>query len=420
MTARISLFAAVMAVALWACDTERNVAPVYKTYYSKYYGEDGNQTAVDLAIGSDGAMVMVGSSQSQTSDVKRSFIVKTDQEGTVLWQRPMGGDNEVPVDVEFDSHNDILVVSNVSASTIRVTRINASGAGVDSVLIEAKNGQTSVPITGKSITELSDGNLIVVGSAGASLIEENKLDGPDADDLLIYRILPTLKPTDPQELLKLQGGEHVGKIVKLFESRMNGPARYYSLGDSDRPFGDGGVFRQTFEVLQYDQYFVSAPTVPGPVVDVLISSEAVAMPVAMDEGYLMVGSTGARNSNNRQIYVAQYVDGRPTLTQRFARPINTSRSAEGVSVTYGEQGSIFVLADELQDNNNHDIYLVKLQSDGKGWEDVLRLGSVEGDDRAAAVRVLPDQRVAVFGTIEVETQTKMMLTLVSPRGTFSE
>ncbi len=410
-----------MAVCIWACDTERNVAPVYKTYYSKYYGEDGNQSAVDLAVGADGSMVMLGSSQSQTSDVTRSFIVKTDQEGTVLWERQMGSDNEIPADVEFDSHNDILVVSNVGATTIRVTRINQSGAGVDSVEISATelNG-TVIPIIGRSITELSDGSLIVVGNGGPALTVDYKLaGGPDVDDLLIYRIPPTLKPGDKQELLRKQGGEHVGKIVKLFESPLSGPTQYYSLGDSDRPFHDGGDFRQTFEVLQFNEAFQPTYPVAGPLGDVLVSREAIEMPVAMDAGYLVVGSLGS-SLTNKQIYIAQYVDARPSLHPRLAQVIPNSRSAEGVSVTYGEEGSIFVLADELQDNNNHDIYLVKLQSNGKEWEDVLRLGSVEGDDRAAAVRVLPDQRIAVFGTIELETQKKMMLTLVSPRGTFSE
>src|SRR6188472_272989 len=101
MTARISLLAAILAAILLSCDTEQNVAPVYETYFTKYYGEDGNQIGVDLAVGADGTMVMVGTSQSQTNPITRGFIVKVDALGTVLWERQMGGDYEVPVDVEF-------------------------------------------------------------------------------------------------------------------------------------------------------------------------------------------------------------------------------------------------------------------------------------------------------------------------------
>src|SRR5690349_2423310 len=147
MTARISLVASLMAVVLFSCDTERNIAPVFKTYYTKYYGEDGNQLAVDLAVNSDGTMVMVGTSQSQTNQISQAFIVKIDNEGTVLWQRQMGDSNEEPVDVEFDSRNDIIVVSNYQSRSIRITRIGQSGASIDSMMIENPAGIFGTAIT---------------------------------------------------------------------------------------------------------------------------------------------------------------------------------------------------------------------------------------------------------------------------------
>ena len=330
----------------------------------------------------------------------------------------MGGDYEVPVDVEFDSRNDILVVSNVAASdgvkspSIRVTRISPNGSGIDSLRIVQDD---TLAIFGTAITEISDGSFIVTGNAGPSLVQDGaNMPPPDVEDLLIYNVDAGLTEAKVKSEL---GGEHVGKIVKLFESKQTGPQRFYTFGDSDRPFGDGGAYIQSFEALEWNEFFISTPTEIAPTGEVQVSNEAIEMPVAMQRGYLMVGSTG--QGVMKQIFIAQYTDGNTDLTRRLYKSIATPRSAEGISVAYGEQDRMFVLADELQDNNKHDIYLVKLRSDGSR-EGEMRFGSIEGDDLAAAVRILPDQRVAVFGTIELETQKKMMLTLVSPKGTFSE
>lgn len=414
MTARISLAAAVIAALIFSCDTERNIAPVYKTYFTKYYGEDGNQYGVDLAVNTDGMLVMVGRSESQTNPVTRTFIVKTDAEGNVLWERQMGGNNEQPVDVEFDSRNDILVVSNISNSGgfIRVTRISQSGVGLDSIEIHNEAG-----LFATAITETSRGTFFVTGYAGPTLLDDNNgLVKPDEQDLLIYELDPDFDAD--AELQAMQGGEQVGKIAKLFESHLEGPIRYYSFGDSDRPFGESGAFRQAFEILTLNEFFVGGPTLVPTSDDTQVSAEAIAMPVAMQQGYIMVGSSG--KDPFKQIFLAQYTDGRPDLTRRFANVVPTRRSTEGVSVAYGDQETIFVLADEKQDNNNHDIYLVKLASDGRQKLGEMRFGSVEGDDLAGAVRVMPDGRVAIFGTMELETQKKMMLTLISPSGSFSE
>lgn len=414
MTARSSLVAAVFAVFILSCDTDRNIGPVFETYFTKYYGADGNQYGVDLAVGNDGSLVMVGRSESQTNSVPRSFIVKTDGNGAVLWERQLGGDDESPADVEFDSRNDIIVVSNVATTSIRLTRISQGGVGLDSILI---TGADAVKLTGTAVTELSDGNFIVTGHASANLVDDYQLPPPDdQDDLLIYWVDPEFDALKVKLKVE-QGGEHYGKIVKMFESSVAGPKRYYRFGDSDRPFAPNGEFRQTFEAAPLNDFFLPGDVIlTGPTGEIQLAREAIEMPIIGQPGYLMVGNTG--NEVFKQIFIAQYYD-KQKFEVRFSRIIPSQHSAEGISVAYGEQETLFVLADEKQDNNKHDIYLVKLNGEGK-WLGEMRFGSVEGDDQAAAVRVLPDQRVAVFGTIELETQKKMMLTLVSPQGTFSE
>ena len=47
-------------------------------------------------------------------------------------------------------------------------------------------------------------------------------------------------------------------------------------------------------------------------------------------------------------------------------------------------------------------------------------GSLEGDDTAGGVESLPDGRIAVVGTIQLETQRKMALIVTNPNGRFSD
>jgi hypothetical protein len=45
---------------------------------------------------------------------------------------------------------------------------------------------------------------------------------------------------------------------------------------------------------------------------------------------------------------------------------------------------------------------------------------LEGEDTAGGVEVLPDGRIAVVGTIQLETQKKMVLIVTSANGRFSD
>jgi hypothetical protein len=76
------------------------------------------------------------------------------------------------------------------------------------------------------------------------------------------------------------------------------------------------------------------------------------------------------------------------------------------------------LANEIKDNNKRDIFLLRLTFNGSVMGS-LSFGSLEGDDSAGAVRAHPDGRIAVFGTMELETQKKMVLIMLSPNGNFS-
>jgi hypothetical protein len=142
-------------------------------------------------------------------------------------------------------------------------------------------------------------------------------------------------------------------------------------------------------------------------------------------GYLMVG-TNFVNSLSSNIYLVSYYNplgliasgsDKSPLTQ-FQNQYLLNRRIEAVSLAAAEPDDLFVLANEIKDNNNRDIFLLRLTLNGS-IVGSSSFGSLEGDDSAGAVRAHPDGRIAVFGTMELETQKKMVLIMLSPGGNFS-
>jgi hypothetical protein len=105
--------------------------------------------------------------------------------------------------------------------------------------------------------------------------------------------------------------------------------------------------------------------------------------------------------------------GEPTV--QFSNDYPLNRRLEGISVAASEPDDIYVLANETKDNNKRDIFLLMLSGNGDVRNSVS-FGALEGDDTAGAVRVMPDGRIAVFGTMELETQRKMVLIMLGKNG----
>jgi hypothetical protein len=414
---QISYIFIVLITFLLSCDTAGNVDPVFQNYFIKYYGEDGNQEGADLLINADGSMILLGNSSSQTDPVPVPFLVKIDPLGNVLWRRQLGGLNERAVDVELDKQGNLIVLSNVgdeSNSRIRLFRIDQQGNGIDSVKVEFNEKQV-----GRSVTQVSDNRFLV---AGFSEADPNKnpismpIPPPDEADIIVLQIDERLKNS---VVITRQGGEHIGSGVKIFETVLDDSTKYLVFGDSDRP-GEDGIYKRAFEVFSINDFGSQGlRRVSGINTEIQITSSVIEIPASLFEGYLMVGTTYASN-NSSSIYLTRYTK---TLDTRPLIPIwqdNSllGRRLEGVSAAAAEPDAFFILANEIRENNKRDILLLKLASDGAVIGST-GFGTLEGDDMSAAVKVLGDGRVVVFGTLELETQKKMVLMVISPEGKFS-
>lgn len=415
---RISVFVLFMAFIV-GCDTDKNIAPVFETFFTKYYGADGNQESVDMLVNTDGSMILLGNSSSQTSETPIPFIAKIDGNGMVLWQRTLGQSDERSVDVELDRQGNLIIVSNVgsgSASRIRIFRLDQSGNGLDSVMVnEVLDNPFQIQETAYGVFQQSDGRFLISGNAGAGLKPDGAgLPPPDQEDLLIYRIEEDFQSA---ALAYEQAGEHVGKIVRVFETVQDGETRFLFFGDSDRPFNDTQSYRQCFEVINVNEDGIARGSRPqsGDPRDIQTASTAINTSNNFLESYMLIGtnSTGLKS----RLFLAQYSLDANNLTIRNSFTFENARS-EGVSASMGKTNDYFILGNSYRDNNLRDILLIKMQDDGNLIGSTT-FGSLEGDDYGAAVKVLEDRRVVVLGTIQLETQKKMVLIVISPDGQFT-
>ena len=69
-----------------SCDTAADFEDDFKKYFIKYYGEDGDQEAVDFVINDDGTVLLLGNTISPDGQKKISLL-KVDAEGNVKWQK---------------------------------------------------------------------------------------------------------------------------------------------------------------------------------------------------------------------------------------------------------------------------------------------------------------------------------------------
>ena len=105
---------------LYSCDTASNVEDPTKNYFIKYYGGDGDQEGVDIVVASDGFIYLLGNSTSLiTTTGKQLFLVKTDAEGKLIWEKTFGGKyDEEAKDLELTADNRLVVLANSKKGSV--------------------------------------------------------------------------------------------------------------------------------------------------------------------------------------------------------------------------------------------------------------------------------------------------------------
>jgi hypothetical protein len=399
-----------------SCDTANNIDPVYRKNFVKYYGAAGAQSGVDLLVNKDGSMILLGNSVAP-SGVYTGFVIKVNKFGNVIWQRQLGGPNETAVDVEvIDASSDrleLIAINNVGPefnSNIRVLRFyEDNGASIDSVLVvPSEQLQPGMKRVAKSITPLnSQEGFIISGYADKNLAEEtDPVDATmDQQDLLALKVDPSL---DVITNVLQVGGERTGALIKAFEIERDGlPLAMF--GYSDKPVEES--FELNYTVYLPESGIVAAGSTAGSA----SLEEELSSVVKSDDGkfFLMAGTAKEPGAMGGDIYLVKYGDhfDLATLNKR----ITLNRSLVCVDADFSSGSDYLVVANEIGVDNHQNIVIVKVDHRGeKIW--TSSFGTVAGDDTAAAIERLPDGRIAVVGTIELETNKKLALIVLNNRG----
>jgi hypothetical protein len=398
-----------------ACDTSSNVDPSFRNTFIRYFGTDGDQAAADLVVNQDGTLIILGNSVSLTGEQK-AFLLRTDIEGNVLWEKTVGGNNQVAVDLEpiLDDANDKFVVAlneeSGGTSRIKLLKVNLSGDTSNNVYLPLHlNGSRQVVRTVTSLK--STGEFVVTGYADRILVDETSPvnESNDQTDILAFRLDNSLKFVDK---IVNKGGELNGCGIKAFELEGINEGKLALFSYTDRPFtADAFGFNFSFDII-------SAATPVGKLVGTEADQEflaaALKVPFLNGGGFLMAGTARSTLSGPGDLYLVKYDDEfqQKALDVRLA----LQRNLECVSAENASSG-YYILANEQSEGGLRDIALLKVAgTGGEEWTKIF--GTREGDDVASAIAVLPDGRIAIVGTMELQTRRKVALIVLKSNGNF--
>lgn len=395
------------------CDTEKNIEPDFKAFFVKYYGGSGNQQGVDLAVNSDGTILLLGNTQVARRGNK-FFVVRIDSTGTILASKNFGdadtSSDEVAVDIEptFDGNYIIAIQKTIAPGNrdVKLLKISPDLIGLDSAT-RSFAGDEEI----KSITPLlSNRGYVMTGSTTQDLFNDGQNDLTDVftfrtDEDLIF---------DP--LWLTPGGNGQSDVgVKIFERQLD----QFDLFLSTNPSGTGGFFG--FYYIGID----GAGNGQGgfvPISQINTSDEQLSQ-VVYDPlvGFALIGTSTSGSTPSVIHSVIVNSDLQTPVVNDGNQNISAGLSGElsGISIFPSKFGGFLALANQtitLGSNVDANLILIRLNARGQiQWSTAF---GAEFSDSAAKVCELPDGKIMILGTETLGNQEKMMLIKVNAEGQF--
>lgn len=420
----ILFFLIALAISI-SCDTEKNIEPV--DHFLKYFGDKGSQMAVDMEVGSDGFIYMLGNSADSL------YLVKSDEMGNWVWGEKYGAATVlVARDLEISASGSLLVLANTNEvggnlDFVVMTVNNTSGAE----MFRLVDGYPGYDEEAYSITEISDG-YIVTGST-------TRVSAPpsagDVQDGFIFRYDQNFADYGvswSNDYVQYGPGT-IDVVIKAYEAR---PGFIYMFGYSNQT----DILDQTadfnFFVFSVNNEGVanSFKFTPGQSVTNEILTSVSLISTTASSGFLLTGIT--ESGGVAELYTMRIVGNIETVENQadliqyqkaitsFGFASNTSTSnvqnlkAVGCSSPFG-----FLVLSTENLNGNENLYLTMLDNTlalrdrdvpGKAFGGI-------GNDSAADVEQLADGSILVLGTMvlgEVNGQKKMVLMKLDSEGKF--
>ena len=411
---RSSLIMVSLLLFLCACVTDDG--SVYKKYFTRYFGNDGDHEAADMVINADGTIVLIGTSEfPANSGNTKIYVAKADKDGHILWEKTIGTGVDFAQDIEATS-NGYIILSNIATGggqyDFKLTRIDPNGNEGVSFVFDMLADQF-----GYSVTPLSDGGFYVAGNTSDTDINLNTALPTGVDDfkdLLYVRLDENLQVTIPP--YDRVGGSTDGSAIKVFETS---PGEFTAVEYSDILTGGESDYELNFGFIN----FSIGPTSPSDLalyIGDIIKDEVMNQAVYGADGSLYSIGTSINVTGGSSIFITKIRSTSGDPFQQFASTF--SSGVQGVSI-FNSGLSCYVLGNAISESDGtRDIWLTRVNSitgeqDSK-WINGLTFGTATNDDTGKVVMTGPDGNIVILGTVNLTNQRKITLIKLSPDGKF--
>ena len=430
LTYIVFIFSATVSL-LYSCDTASTIEDPTKSYFIKYYGGDGDQEGVDVVVAPDGFIYLLGNSTPLvTTAGKQLYLVKTDAEGMLIWEKTFGGkfDDEAK-DLELTADNRLVVLANSKKGSaendILLMTFTLEGIKIDSILLGIKTilgAEANDEAT--TVSQTSDGFIVSGFTTGVS-VKPNQ-GSQDVQDALHIRFTNSLVPFNNTNWKSVSGSIGADGATRVFQVNAN---TFYVFGYTNIDVAGSSTIDFNFWVYQLGATGESnnSKMYPGVSVTDEKLTSAIESPVTSGDGFLLAG-TRSDASKNYDIYVNKL---RKTLSfnEAIDYQFSTQLSDLGLLDLDKAKVSVFpssfpegylILANDKRSGKNN-FYLTKIDNQGnEAWIDPLIFGGQE-EDYIGAVAELQDGKIVLMGTMAIgdEGQKKMALIKVNKAGKFA-
>ncbi len=406
-------------VIAFACDTTSNIKPPGRNYFVKYFGGDGNQTAVGLIANSDGTFFILGNSRVVASDTQKVYLAKADAQGNLIWQTTYG-DAELEAR-DFAVSNGVIVVAANRApgpgsidKHIQLIQFTQDGVASNNVILQIPQQPSSVT-RANSISVLSNGDFLVSGNTGYVGGQTSH-----SQDALHFRTDKNL--TQRAVLWQNTYGQGIS----------NNEVRAFQYLDSIYVFGHTDFPNLTDQNFWAFSLHNSTGATDGnsddPAEFVINGSDEIVTSAqkAIAGGYLMTGYS-IDNSQNQTLKIiklrSNILDFKASDIQFNYPGRSLGQGSTPFATACNASSGYLVLANSNSAETSSDMMLIKLDyALREVWNSPAILGG-DGKDMVAAVAELPDGHIIVLGTMNLgkpAEQYKITLMKLNSQGKLTD
>jgi hypothetical protein len=417
---------------VWSCDTPDNVSP--PDYFIKYFGEEGHQEGVDLLVNADGTILLFGNTSVTREETGQNFfLVKSDANGNVLWQKTFGGKNqENAKDIEVTSDGRVVLLGTTKNdsgdSDILLITTDATGVKIDSVVY----GYPGTDEKPASVTQTTDGFIVTGSTTNVSQKKANPIPGTnDQQDAFNFRFYDDLSLYSNSWNETLGPGT-IDAGVKVIQVGTGFYFFGYSNKATSEPSSQSGLNFWIFPLSNFGigAFEVGEEIFVGGVADERLSSVTLSPPES-GEGFLLTGIVTNALGTSSSIYITKLrksLNFSAGASSQVFQVDGTSLGNElGTLTDFATHSSssilsgFFILCND-HSSGNENFYLTKVTNLGKpAWSSPQ--GFVFGglnEDSIGSVSELPNGSILMIGTFSVgdDRQHKMTLIKVNKDGKF--